>query len=167
MERSDTIRPSSVFVLRLPRGKYHKLVWRLTRSGYLMNKHAKAAVAAAKKLQNQKNQKKSKLTAEKAWGKVPPGCGRATFLGLANMGLIKGYKPQVSSNIRITKQGMYGILAIWILRSLKLMTDGKYLVLFSPKVLWHLVHCVLGKSPINHNSQMDVVLALWSNKLIK
>jgi hypothetical protein len=126
------------------------------------NNYAKAAVKAAKKLK-----KKSKLTAEKAWGKSPSGCGRTTFLGLANAGLIKDYKPLVGSNIRITKQGMYGILAIWILRSFKLMTGGKNLVQLTPTLLWGLVHCVLGKSPITHNDQMDVVLALWEKRLSK
>ena len=82
------------------------------------------------------------------------GCPRSTFLGLCEEGLVKGVsKGNYKSNSTINKN--HGIEAVDFLKKNKIE-------FISSKDLWSKLN-VSGKS---HNSQMDVVLALWYENLI-
>lgn len=82
------------------------------------------------------------------------GCPRSTFLGLCEIGLIKGIsKGGYNSNSTINKN--HAIDAVTYLKENKVKS-------ISTKELWNKLN-VGNKS---HNSQMDVVLALWYNDLI-
>lgn len=82
------------------------------------------------------------------------GCPRSTFLGLCVEGLIKGIsKGEYGSNS--TKNKTHAIEAVAFLKE-------NNTEVISTKELWSRLN-INGKS---HNSQMDVVLALWYNDLI-
>ncbi|MCG7501714.1 hypothetical protein MHM83_07505 [Tenacibaculum sp. Mcav3-52] len=81
-------------------------------------------------------------------------CPRNTFLGLCEEGLVKEVPKGNYTNSVKNKE--YALKAIEILKGHKATT-------FSPKELWEKL--ALGEK--KHNSQMDVVLALWENDLIK
>jgi hypothetical protein len=82
------------------------------------------------------------------------GCPRSTFLGLCEKGLIKNIsKGKYGSNS--TKNKNHAIEAVAFLRENNVAP-------ISSKELWSKLN-INGKS---HNSQMDVVLALWYNDLI-
>lgn len=82
------------------------------------------------------------------------GCPRSTFLGLCEEGLVKGVaKGNYESNATINKNHAIG--AVEFLKEHNIET-------ISSKELWSKLN-IAGKS---HNSQMDVVLALWYEKLI-
>lgn len=82
------------------------------------------------------------------------GCPRSTFLGLCEEGLIKGIsKGEYGSNS--TKNKTHAIEAVAFLKE-------NNTEVISTKELWSRLN-INGKS---HNSQMDVVLALWYNDLI-
>ena len=82
------------------------------------------------------------------------GCPRSTFLGLCEEGFIKGIsKGEYSSNS--TKNKNHAIEAVIYLKENKITS-------ISTKELWSKLN-INGKS---HNSQMDVVLALWYKGLI-
>ena len=81
------------------------------------------------------------------------GCPKNTFLGLCEEGLVKGIpKGKYTNSIKNKK---YALKAIEILKQNTQTT-------FSPKELWEQLE--LGEK--RHNSQMDVVLALWNEGLI-
>jgi hypothetical protein len=82
------------------------------------------------------------------------GCPRSTFLGLCEEGLIKGIsKGEYESNS--TKNKTHAIEAVTYLKENKVE-------FISTKELWSKLN--IGNK--SHNSQMDVVLALWYNDLI-
>jgi hypothetical protein len=82
------------------------------------------------------------------------GCPRSTFLGLCEEGLIKNIsKGNYESNS--TKNKTHAIDAVTYLKENKIKS-------ISTKELWSKLN-INGKF---HNSQMDVVLALWCNSLI-
>ena len=115
-----------------------------------MNKYAQAAVRAA-------NYVKNGLDAEKAWEKAScefyeknspsqkKSCPRLAFLGL------------FSKNQR-TRNYTGAVYAQNALSILKSNPNREY----SKKELWALVT----GEPKAHNAQMDVVLALWNNRLV-
>ena len=78
-------------------------------------------------------------------------CPRNVFLGLCEDGHVIGIEK--GSYITYEKNKGYALEALRILENNPSFSDG-------PKELWELV--VEGKD-IVHNSQMDVVLALWRN----
>ncbi|OCK44195.1 hypothetical protein BA195_05790 [Tenacibaculum soleae] len=80
-------------------------------------------------------------------------CPKATYLGLCEEGLVKGI-PEGKYTRSIDNKA-YAVKAIKILKQTSQ-------TLFSPKELWEQLE--LGNK--SHNSQMDVVLALWENGLI-
>lgn len=81
-------------------------------------------------------------------------CPKNTFLGLCEEGLVKGI-PQ-GSYTKSVKNKEYALKAAAILKQNTQTT-------FSPKELWEKLE--LGDK--RHNSQMNVVLALWKNGLIR
>jgi hypothetical protein len=78
-------------------------------------------------------------------------CPRSAFLGLCEQGLVKGIK-----------RGIYLTNSEYALIAVKILTNN---ATFSRKELWEEVkeHLNISKS---HNSQMDVVIALFENKMI-
>lgn len=81
------------------------------------------------------------------------GCPRGAFLGLCEEGLVKGIQP--GSYTSSTDNKAYAVLAV------ALLADGSRT--WSVNELWR---AVTKERETKHNSQMDVVLALWKNKLI-
>ena len=86
------------------------------------------------------------------------GCPKNTFLGLCEEGYIKGVEPGTYTSSVLNKQ--YGIIAVRILLLDKDRT-------FSNIDLWKevLIH-LDGNLKKQHNSQMNVVLALWNEGLL-
>ncbi len=82
-------------------------------------------------------------------------CPKSTFLGLCEEGLIKGISKGNYTRSKLNKQ--YAITAVKILKSNPTL---------SKKELWEHVKKELFIDKKEHNSQMDVVLALWDNKLL-
>lgn len=81
------------------------------------------------------------------------GCPKNTFLGLCEAGFVKGIPK--GNYTKSVKNKEYALQAIEILKR----SDNKK---FAPKELWSELN--LGDK--RHNSQMDVVLALWNEGLI-
>lgn len=84
------------------------------------------------------------------------GCPRGAFLGLCNEGLVRGVSKGKYS--RSVLNSCYAVTAVEILQTL----DGQRL---DRNELWDAVMAKTGKQ-IQHNYQMDVVLALWDKQLI-
>ncbi len=82
-------------------------------------------------------------------------CPRGAFLGLCEEGLIEGIKP--GQYTRSQKNKKYAINAIRALRKDPTLSNNL-------NALWN---TVLGGASKQHNSQMDVVIALWNEKLIR
>ncbi len=86
---------------------------------------------------------------------VEKSCPRSTFLGLCEEGLVKGIPAGVyESNSTINKN--HAIEAVNYLMNNRINS-------ISQKELWS----KLDVDSKSHNSQMDVVLALWHNNLIQ
>ncbi|CAM1346384.1 DUF6979 family protein [Tenacibaculum crassostreae] len=86
-------------------------------------------------------------------------CPRNAFLGLCEAGLVKGIKVSVylkSKNENLNKK--YAIAAVEKLKENPNVSKNE---------LWDQVRERLALGEKTHNSQMDVVLALWQNNLIK
>ena len=81
------------------------------------------------------------------------GCPKNTFLGLCEEGLVKGIPK--GNYTKSVKNKEYALQAIAVLKK-----DTSTFI--SPKELWNALN--LGDK--KHNSQMDVVLALWDKHLI-
>ena len=81
------------------------------------------------------------------------GCPRGAFLGLCEEGLVKGIP---AGDYTASKENK-----AYAVRAAALLAEGKQS--WSTSTLWQTVTDDLGKT---HNSQMDVVLALWKNGLI-
>ena len=82
------------------------------------------------------------------------GCPRSAFLGLAESGEISGVKP--GNYTRSIDNKRYAETALKLLRENESWTK-------SPLELW--LHVMEGQNK-KHNSQMDVVIALWHAKKI-
>jgi len=126
-----------------------------------MNKYGQAALKAAKMVANG-----YVSTPEDGWnratseifGKGSPsqkkGCPRGAFLGLCEEGLIKGISS--GNYTSSTKNKRYAIEAIRLLRQ-----NPRFR--YDLRSLWNTIQ-EGGKK--THNSQMDVVVALWNEGLI-
>jgi hypothetical protein len=84
------------------------------------------------------------------------GCPKSAFLGLCGKGLVRGVSKGKYS--RSVLNSCYAVTAVEILQTL----DGQRL---DRNELWDAVMAKTGKQ-IQHNYQMDVVLALWDKQLI-
>ena len=85
------------------------------------------------------------------------GCPRSTFLGLCEDGYIK--EVNLGKYTRSDLNKLYGITAIEIL-------SGNRTKRFSNTDLWKAVLQRLSITKKQHNSQMNVVLALWNEGLL-
>jgi len=86
------------------------------------------------------------------------GCPKNAFLGLCEDGLVKDIKPGsyfIRKNENLNKK--YAIKAVELLD-----LDSN----LSKNELWEKVREELSLGELRHNSQMDVVLALWNERLI-
>jgi hypothetical protein len=81
------------------------------------------------------------------------GCPRGAFLGLCEEGLVKGIPPGHYTASKDNK--------LYAVRAAALLIEGTRS--WSTSALWRAVSIDPEKT---HNSQMDVVLALWKNDLI-
>ena len=81
------------------------------------------------------------------------GCPKSTFLALCETGKVKGIKSGVYTSAKQNKEHA--------IKALELLVDNPSLS--NSKILWDKVQGGIKKS---HNSQMDVVLALWSGGLL-
>ena len=102
-----------------------------------------------------------RLAAEKAFpDKIESqkkGCPRNAFLGLCSMGKVKGIKEGDYTSSELNK--LYALTALDILAA----NRNQH---FTPAELWSAVLKKLNIRTKVHNSQMNVVLALWENDLI-
>jgi hypothetical protein len=80
-------------------------------------------------------------------------CPRGAFLGLCEEGLVKGIPPGIYRASKDDKA--------YAIRAVALLTEGTQH--WSTSALWRAVTDGAEKA---HNSQMDIVLALWNNDLI-
>lgn len=83
------------------------------------------------------------------------GCPRTTFLGLCESGIVAGV-PAGLYNTRPSVNKQYGLEAVALLRRQPALANDTAL-------LWEKI----GNAAKQSNSQMDVVVALWTNGLIK
>jgi len=124
-----------------------------------MNKYGQAAINAVNLIES-----KRVNTPEAAWematieifgagtSSQSKGCPKSTFLALCETGKVKGIKSGVYTTAKQNKE--------YAIKALELLSDNPSL---STKILWDNVQGGIKKS---HNSQMDVVLALWSGGFI-
>jgi len=127
-----------------------------------MSKYGKAAVEAVKSYTNgaaASPQDAWESATAKHFGLGTPsqqkGCPRNTFLGLCEAGLVAGVEPGSYTQSKKNKQ--YAVDAVAILKQRPSLLDD-------PKGLWA---TVLQGEPKKHNQQMDVVIALWKDGLIR
>ena len=84
---------------------------------------------------------------------ISKSCPKSTFLGLAELGVISGISP--GEYTKSVENKKYAESALKLLRENSLWTNN-------PLRLWE--HIMDGTEK-KHNSQMDVVIALWQAKL--
>ena len=125
--------------------------------------YADVAVAAVKlTIEKKKSVDEAwRLAAESVFpDKIPSqkkGCPRNAFLGLCGMGKVKGIKEGDYTSSELNK--LYALTALDILAA----DRNQH---FTPTELWRVVLEKLNIRTKVHNSQMNVVLALWENDLI-
>ncbi|OFT01879.1 hypothetical protein HMPREF3107_05255 [Neisseria sp. HMSC31F04] len=86
------------------------------------------------------------------------GCPKNTFFGLCYAGQIKGISIQPPQG-RKSKNAEYAILAIHLLKKDMSWANKK-------AELWAEIQKIIGEEK-KHNSQLDVVIALWNEGLIQ
>lgn len=128
-----------------------------------MGKYGEAAKKAVKYLHEHEQ-----MTPNNAWSQATieifgegtssqkKGCPQNTFLGLCEQSLIQGVPSGVYTNSIKNKE--YGLKAV------KILSEKKYKKPINHRVLWKEV---IGDQDTKYNSQMDVVLALWNEGMIK
>lgn len=119
------------------------------------NQYGKVAIIVAKENGNPKDNWKAEVknAFPNSKSSQKKSCPKSAFLGLCEDGYVKGVpKGNYTKSI---KNKEYAINAIKIIKNNPNKT-------FTPKKLWEKLN--LGDK--RHNSQMDVVLALWNNVCI-
>lgn len=127
-----------------------------------MNKYGQAAIMAVKLITDKKmidpiiawDESTTKIFG-RGTSSQSKGCPRGAFLGLCEEGLVVGIPPGDYTKSKHNK--LYSVEAVKILKF-----NDDYDI--SPSQLWKKVIQNGNKA---HNSQMDVVLALWANGLIE
>lgn len=124
-----------------------------------MNKYAQIALKATELA------KKTQMHPARAWEAIATktftnkpsaqikGCPKSAFLGLAQAGLIKGVPPGSYTQSKLNS--LYALAAVALLQE-----DASWSQK-TKKEMWEQVAEADGKKA--HNSQIDVVLALWNN----
>lgn len=125
----------------------------------MANRYGEAALLATQ--QGQSGEINPKARWEIAVAKLYPtsptsqkkGCPRGAFLGLCEEGLVKGIPAGRYTASRDNKA--------YAVRAVELLSEGTQH--WSTSALWR---AVTDGAEKRHNSQMDIVLALWNNHLI-
>lgn len=86
---------------------------------------------------------------------IDKGCPRSTFIALCEFGLIIGIPENNYSKRGLKENKVYAKKAI------ELLIDDPKLIKLKPIELWNKI------TDKDYNSQMDVVMALWKEELIK
>jgi hypothetical protein len=89
---------------------------------------------------------------------IKKGCPKNTFLGLCEEGLIKNIPPGKYTESKKNKR--YGLAAVKILAKNHSLADN-------PCTLWDAIRAEVPDRCEKCNGQMDVVIALWKENLIK
>lgn len=129
-----------------------------------MNKYAKVAIEVAEELQSMKKEEQKKIDLGDLWkekckenefkeASIKKGCPRLAFIGLCENNLIKGIEIKNSDKESLNKN--YAVEAVKVLKN-----DKKN---YTSKELWE----EIGNKDKKHNSQMNIVLALWKKGMIE
>lgn len=129
-----------------------------------MNKYAKVAIEVAEELQSMKKEEQKKINLGDLWkekckenefkeASIKKGCPRLAFIGLCENNLIKGIEIKNSNKESLNKN--YAIEAVKVLKN-----DKRN---YTSKELWE----EIGNKDKKHNSQMNIVLALWEKGMIE
>jgi hypothetical protein len=129
--------------------------------GGVVSKYGEAAVAAAQMV-SLGRVKHAPDAWDAAVKQIFPGrltsqrksCPRSAFLGLCELGLVKGVPSGSYTKSRLNKQ--YAIDAVKVLRSRPMLVK-------EPNEIWRLV---IGPAEKIENAQMNVVIALWKHGLV-
>jgi len=127
-----------------------------------MNKYGEVAVKSVQYLSEHRNGQPRavwELMANQMFGEntdsARKGCPKTTFLGLCEAGVVREIPQGTYTSSQ--KNKAYGLRAIELIKENPGFVHQK-------QALWR---ATVGESAaIKHNSQMDVVLALWENKMI-
>lgn len=126
-----------------------------------MNKYGEAAIKAVELFESGTNMDPRdawELIANDLFADSPScrvkGCPKSAFLGLCEEGLVRGIPK--GSYTRSQKNKSYALKAIELLKESPDLSSN-------PNKLWKEII----SEPKAHNSQMDVVVALWKNGLIE
>lgn len=131
----------------------------------IRNKYGKVAIEATKHIQKtgEHPRKAWNIFAEEFFGAgtdaAKKDCPRNAYLGLCEDGLVDGV-PQDNYVSIGNLEKLYAVQAIRILQKYQTLENN-------PKELWKTVMIDTGRNPNKtHNSQMNVVLALWYEGMI-
>lgn len=129
-----------------------------------MNKYAKVAIEVAEELQSMKKEEQKKINLGDLWkekckenefkeASIKKGCPRLAFIGLCENNLIKDIEVKNSNKDSLNKN--YAVEAVRVLKN-----DKRN---YTSKELWE----EIGNKDKKHNSQMNIVLALWEKGMIE
>lgn len=129
-----------------------------------MNKYAKVAIEVAEELQSMEKEEQKKIDLGDLWkekckknefkeASIKKGCPRLAFIGLCENNLIKDIEVKNSNKESLNKN--YAIEAVKVLKN-----DKRN---YTSKELWEKI----GNKDKKHNSQMNIVLALWEKGMIE
>ena len=123
----------------------------------MANRYGEAALIAARDSAGTSPAKRWQSAMERVYptsvSAQKKGCPRGAFLGLCEEGLVKGIP---AGNYTVSKNNK-----AYAVRAAELLIEGKQK--WSISELWR---AVTDDPEKTHNSQMDIVLALWKNGLI-
>ena len=123
----------------------------------MANRYGEAALIAARDSAGTSPAKRWQSAVEKVYptsvSAQKKGCPRGAFLGLCEEGLVKGIPAGQYTTSKDNKA--------YVVRAAELLIEGKQK--WSISELWR---AVADDPERAHNSQMDIVLALWKNGLI-
>lgn len=129
-----------------------------------MNKYAKIAIEVAEELESMEKEKQEEINLGDLWkekckenefkeASIKKGCPRLAFIGLCENNLIKDI--EVKNSYKESLNRNYAVEAVKVLKN-----DKRN---YTSKELWE----EIGNKDKKHNSQMDVVLALWEKGMIE
>lgn len=129
-----------------------------------MNKYAKVAIEVAEELQSMKKEEQKKIDLGDLWkekckenefkeASIKKGCPRLAFIGLCENNLIKDIEVKNSNKESLNKN--------YVVEAVKVLKNDKRN--YTSKKLWE----EIGNKDKKHNSQMDIVLALWEKGMIE
>ncbi|MGL4874466.1 MAG: DUF6979 family protein [Cetobacterium sp.] len=130
-----------------------------------MNKYAKIAIEVAEELQGMEKEKQKEINLGNLWkekckenefkeASIKKGCPRLAFVGLCENNLIKDIEVKNSDKESLNKN--YAVEAVKVLKN----NNNRH---YTSKELWE----EIGNKDKKHNSQMNIVLALWEKGMIE